>query len=82
MVDADPGAGSITEKSTRGIALFALLALATACGKDEAAPAKGDAGMQTPAMTKSADDMKKSTESAGMPGAEMRTVTLSIEGMT
>ena len=82
MVTSDPGAGSRTEITMRGIALLALFALAVACSKEEAAPEKGDSGMKTPAMTKTADDMKKSANEAGMPSAEMRTVTLSIEGMT
>ena len=62
----------------RGIALFALFALAVACGKEEATPAKGDTGTTTPDMTKTADDLKKSAGDA----AQMRTVKLSIDGMT
>ena len=81
MVTADPGAGSKTEKSMRGIALFALFALAVACNKEEAAPEKGDAG-NMPDMNKMTDDVKKTAEKAGMPSVEMRTVTMSIEGMT
>ena len=56
MVTADPGAGSKTEKSMRGIALFALFALAVACNKEEAAPEKGDAG-NMPDMNKMTDDV-------------------------
>ena len=78
MVRTDPGAGSTTEITMRGIALLALLALAVACGKEEAPPAKGDTGMNTPDMSKTADDMKKSADSA----AQMRTVKLSIDGMS
>jgi len=69
------------------IAMFALLAIAVACAKEEAAPATGDTGSgdtgKSPAgMTKTVDDMKKAAEDAGAPSTEMRTVTLSIEGMS
>jgi len=82
MVKVDPGAGSKMEKPMRGIALFALFALAVACGKEEATPDKGDSGMKTPDMNKSVDDVNKAAKDAGMPSVEMRTVTLSIEGMS
>ena len=64
------------------IAMFALFAIAIACAKDEAAPATGDTGKTPSEMPKSGDDMKKKAEEAGMPSAEMRTVTFKIDGMT
>lgn len=57
-----------------------LLALAVACAKEEASTP--DTGKTPADMTKTADDMKKSAENAGAPSAEMRTVTLKIEGMS
>jgi len=67
------------------IALFTLLALAIACAKEEAAPAADNTDSKpdtTKTTGKTAGDMKKAAENAGTSAATMRTVTLSIEGMT
>jgi len=67
-------------------AMFTLLVLAIACGKDDAGTTPADTGGtadKAPAeMTKTAEDMKKTAEGAGAPNVEMRTITLAIEGMS
>ena len=66
-------------------AMFTLLVLAIACGKEDAGTTPGDTGgfkKDAPAeVTKTADDMKKTAEKADAPNVEMRTITLDIEGM-
>ncbi|MHC4955419.1 MAG: hypothetical protein ACYTGZ_16320 [Planctomycetota bacterium] len=65
----------------RTLALIAVLALATACGKEEAEKTPDTSGDTNPAKTMM-DDASKDMPKGDGGAPAMRTVTLDISGMS